>query len=514
MRRIAVLLVLWCGCRAAVTARFADRPIVTRSDDARPIPEPEEGTFYAKYYLADALVFRPMFDGLAPLRQQPAGDVNALDEVPDSTWFTNRIGVRSISPDEAARAADTKGAPVPPFEVTNAKRGGANPGFIAKDARGIKYLIKFDTVENPGQQTATNAIVQRIFWTLGYHTPSDYVVHFQRGQVTIAPKLHGKFHDDDLDVMLKAATRRADGAFRATASQFLGGIPKAGWSDRGTRRDDPNDRVRHENRRVVRGLRVFAAWLNHTDMKEDNTLDMYEGEKGQGHLVHYLVDFGEAFGGHQSEKNQPQIGFEHALDWKNQSKALFALGLWHRPWEAQRPTRWPQVGYFSAVAFDPARWRERYPYTPFALADRADLYWGAKLVMRFDRPMLEALVATGDVGDAAASAYLVDTLLARREAIGRAFLDRVTPLDELTLVGTTLCGVDLARRYGIAKDGALVHGKAREAIAADGRVCTTVPMEAGYHVARISIARTGHTTPPLEIHYVGGPSPHLVGLVR
>jgi hypothetical protein len=39
-------------------------------------------------------------------------------------------------------------------------------------------------------------------------------------------------------------------------------------------------------------------------------------------------------------------------------------------------------------------------------------------------------------------------------------------------------------------------------------------MAAGYHVARIAIARAGHTTPPLEIHYVGGPSPHLVGLVR
>lgn len=514
MSRIAVFVVCLFGCRAAVTAHFADRPIVQRSDDARPIAEPDEGAFYAKFYLADALVFQPMFDGLAPIKRGHARDVNALDEVPDSTWFTNRIGVREITPREAALGAETKGAPVPPFEVTNAKRGGANPGFIAKDSRGVKYLIKFDTANNPGQQTATNAIVQRIFWTLGYFTPADYVTHFKRDQVTIAKKLHGKFHDDDLDVMLKAATVRADGAFRATASQFLDGLPKNGWADRGTRADDPNDRVRHEHRRVVRGLRVFAAWLNHTDMKPDNTLDMYIGDKGQGHLVHYLVDFGEAFSGHQDEKGQPQIGFEYALDWKNQSKALVALGLWHRPWENQRRTRWPQVGFFNATAFDPTRWRERYPYTPFELADRADLYWGAKLVMRFTRPMLQAIVATGDVGDAAAEAYLVDTLLARREAIGRAFLDGVTPLDELTLAGGKLCGVDLARRYGIATDGSLVHNRARESIAADGRVCTTVTTEPGYHVARVAISRTGHTTPPLEIHYIGGPSPHLVGLVR
>ena len=44
-------------------------------------------------------------------------------------------------------------------------------------------------------------------------------------------------------------------------------------------------------RLTTRGLRVFGAWLNHTDMKDDNALDMYVG----GHLEHYLVDFGEAY---------------------------------------------------------------------------------------------------------------------------------------------------------------------------------------------------------------------------
>ncbi len=514
MSRLVVLIAMLAGCRSAVTARFADRPIVQRSDDARPIAEPEERAFYAKFYLSDALVFNPMFDGLDRLPRGPAADTNAMDEVPDSTWFTNRIGVRAVAPAEAVHGAETVGPPVPPFQVIKAKRGGANPGFIATDSRGTKYLIKFDTAANPGQQTATNAIVQRIFWTLGYFTPADYVVHFRRDQLAIAPKLRGKINDADVDVMLKAASHRADGAFRATASQLLDGIPKAGWPERGRRSDDPNDRVRHEQRRVIRGLRVFAAWLNHTDLKVDNTLDMYLGEKGQGHLVHYLVDFGEAFGGHQSEKDQPQIGFEYAFDYKNQGKAFLALGLWHRPWEAQRPTHWPQVGYFSAVAFDPARWRERYRYTPFALADRADLYWGAKLVMRFDRPLLEAIVATGEVGDPAAAAYLVDTLVARRDAIGRAFLDGVTPFDELTLADGKLCGVDLARRYGIATDGMLVHDRVREPIAADGHACMTVPVDPGYHVARVAIARTGHTTPMLEVHYVGGTTPHLVGLVH
>jgi hypothetical protein len=514
--RRAALLVALAGCVGAVSPKFADRPIVTASDDARPIKEPKERPYYSRAYLADALVFRPLYEPLDPRERSLAEDVNALDEVPDSTWFTNRLGIRAVTPEEAVTGVDSKGAPVLPFTIIHAKKGGANPGFIAKDSRGVKYLVKFDTAANPGQQTGTDAIVNRILWTVGYHTPADYVVNFRRDELTIDPELRTKKGIDDrvVDRMLVDAAHRSDGAIRASVSQLLEGVPKNGWAHAGKRGDDPNDRVPHEHRRTVRGLRVLAAWLNHTDMKEDNTLDMYEGKPGEGHIVHYLVDFGEAFAGHQDENDQAQIGFEYAWDYKAQGKALFAFGLWHRRWEAQRQSPWKEVGLFSATAFDPKRWKERYPYTPFALADRADHYWGAKLVMKFDRPMLEAIVKTGQFGDPAAEKYVVDTLIARRDAIGRAFLDGVTPLDAIKLTGATLCGVDLARHHGIATDGALVIDGAAIPIAADGAVCTTVPVTPGYHLVKVRIRRADHTTPVLEIHYVGGADPHVVGLVR
>lgn len=515
--RCALLAALLAGCvHDAVPAKFLDAPIVTASDDAHPIPEPAERAYYSRAYLADALVFRPLWESLDQRARVRAEDTNALDEVPDSTWFTNRIGVRAISPEEAVKGPDTVGAPVPPFTITHAKKGGANPGFIAKDSRGVTYLVKFDTAANPGQQTATDAIVQRILWTAGYHTPADFVVYFRRDQLAIDPKLRAKKGIDDkaVDRMLADAARRPDGAIRASVSQLLDGKPKNGWAHAGRRGDDPNDRVPHEHRRSVRGLRVFAAWLNHTDMKEDNTLDMYVGKPGEGHIEHYLVDFGEALAGHQDENHQPQIGFEYAWDYPAQLKAMFSFGLWHRRWEAQRPTRWPQVGMFSATAFDPARWRERYPYTPFMLADRADLYWGAKLVMKFDRPLLEAIVATGELGDPEATRYVIDTLLVRRDAIGRAFLDRVTPLDDLSLSDGRLCGTDLARHHRIATDGEAISGGTAIPIGADGRVCIPVPTAPGYHIAKLRIRRRDHTTPALEIHYVGGPAAHVVGIVR
>ncbi|MEO7092164.1 MAG: hypothetical protein ABI175_02860, partial [Polyangiales bacterium] len=187
---------------------------------------------------------------------------------------------------------------------------------------------------------------------------------------------------------------------------------------------------------------------------------------------------------------------------------------WHRPWEAQRPSRWKAVGMFNAINFDPRRWRERFPYAPFKMANRADHYWGAKIVMRFDRTMLEAVVKTGELGDPEAERYVVGTLLARREAIGKAFLDGVTPLDAITLTGNGLCGVDLSRRYGIAKEGALIVDGKSYPITAGGEVCISLPMSAGYHVQQVQIRRRDHTTPVLAIHYVGGPTSHLVGLVR
>jgi len=43
------------------------------------------------------------------------------------------------------------------------------------------------------------------------------------------------------------------------------------FSYRETRSDDPNDTIPHQDRRVLRGLGVFAAWLNHHDTRSINT---------------------------------------------------------------------------------------------------------------------------------------------------------------------------------------------------------------------------------------------------
>ncbi len=508
------------GCyHDAVSGRFLDRPVVKAIDDRRLIAEPEERRFFTTLYLARVLLLRPIISLFDPPKRGPAQDVNAMEEVPDSTWFENRIGAHPVTPEAAARGPDTRGPPRGPYALIGGKTGGHNPGFVVEDARGVRYILKFDTAANPEQQTGTDAVVSRIFWTLGYHVPADHVIYFRRDELRIsaAARERSGLDAETIDRLLVPATRRSDGQIRASASQLIAGISKGGWRATGLRGDDPNDRVRHERRRVLRGLGVFAAWLGHTDLKEDNTLDVFVGERGRGYLLHYLIDFGEAFGGHQSEKDQLQIGWEYAWDYRAQFKALVSFGLWRRAWEKQRATPWRSVGYFSADHFEPRRWRERYPYAPFRSADRTDEFWAARLIMRFDRRLLEALVATGKFSEPGAANYLIDTLLARRMKIGAAYLDGVTPLDEIVLRDGQLCGVDLSRVYGIRSEGALVLGGVAHPIAADGKVCAPLSasaLAAGYQIARVHIRGASVTTPELEIHYLGGPTPRLLGFIR
>ncbi len=322
----------------------------------------------------------------------------------------------------------------------------------------------------------------------------------EKATSTDGVKTKHPFTGNTLDEILQQAPQLPDGSYRASASEFVKGKPKGGFAAEGRRSDDINDTVPHEHRRELRGLRVFAAWLDHTDMKEDNGLDVYVTENGKSFLRHYLIDFGEILGAHAAEKGREEDGFEHYWDWDRQPKAFFALGLWRRPSEAQR----------LHVR------REAYPYWPFFETDAADAFWGAKIVMRFDRPLVEAAVRSGQISSPGAVKYLVDALMVRREKIGRAYLERLTPLDQIVVGPSGLCAVDLGTFYGLAHGGLVERlddtNKVIEsgAIANDARVCLGIP-QGDYAVVRLRLKRGAQVRPVLQVHVRNG---HVVGLVR
>jgi hypothetical protein len=70
------------------------------------------------------------FAGPGEERDVRAMNVNTIDEVPDSSWFTNRIGRRQLSIDEIVRGPDS--LPACHWKAGSSRRGSraaCSPGF-------------------------------------------------------------------------------------------------------------------------------------------------------------------------------------------------------------------------------------------------------------------------------------------------------------------------------------------------------------------------------------------------
>src|SRR5262245_44521088 len=81
--------------------RYACAPDKDDPKKQRCMPEEYESPF--AWDAANPTMFRPIarFVAVDPARE--AINVNALDEVPDSSWFTNRIGKQAMTAEDAAR---------------------------------------------------------------------------------------------------------------------------------------------------------------------------------------------------------------------------------------------------------------------------------------------------------------------------------------------------------------------------------------------------------------------------
>ena len=118
-----------------------------------------------------------------------AQNINTIDEVPDSNWFTNRILARPISPEEAARGPATGKGPAPgTWKVTQTKKEGDAPGFTIRDGTGETWFLQFDPKSNPEGATAAAMIANRIFWTLGYFQAEYYLSELRPEQLKIDPE--------------------------------------------------------------------------------------------------------------------------------------------------------------------------------------------------------------------------------------------------------------------------------------------------------------------------------------
>jgi hypothetical protein len=377
-----------------------------------------------------------------------AMNVNTLGEVPDSSWFQNRHALLRMSVEELVRGPDTGPGPSMdgPWVVIGAKTEGITPGFRIRDARGDVYFIKFDPPQNPEMATAAEVISTKFFYALGYNVPENYLAFFTRDQLTADRKAtmtdttgqERRLQEGDLDVILKAVHRTQDGKYRAVASRQVHGAPLGPFQYFGSRPDDPNDIFPHEHRRELRGLRVFAAWLNHDDSRAINTLDVLVGEPGRRHVRHYLIDFGSTLGSGSVSAQKPRAGWEYMWEPGNALKRIASLGVWDKGWIRVHYPDYPSVGRFESASFDPKSWKPEYPNPAFLNATDEDTYWSAKIVMAFTNDEIRAIVKTGQFSDPGAEKYLADTLIARRDKIGRAWLASMNSFDNFMIVNGEL----------------------------------------------------------------------------
>jgi hypothetical protein len=374
--------------------------------------------------------------------KRQALNVDAFDEVRDSSWFTNRNTHRRLSMEEIARGPDkgtgpeTKG----PWEIFSVKVEGFTPGFNIIDARGDRYVIKFDPFGYQELSSAAEVITGKLFYAAGYNVPENYVVTFDPKIFIVTEEcllvnekgVRCEMTIDDFNRIMQKVEPLPDGRVRALASKYLGGKPLGGFRYLGRRSDDPNDIIDHENRRELRGMYVMCAWLKHFDIKDANSLDIYN-ENGQKYIKHYLIDFGSTLGGSTAGPMDAFRGYETEFDPAAAFSNLFTLGLNVKNWEKAPGVEFPSVGRISAIGFNPGKTAMNIFNPAFSVRTNLDGYWGAKLVMSFTDEQLQIVVREGRLSDPAAEAYLWSVLKQRRNMTGKYWFSRVNCLDYFTI---------------------------------------------------------------------------------
>jgi hypothetical protein len=469
-----VLCALFAGATRALAAKakLPPQPVdaTTPVDhDGQPIPMPKVREENLREHQLREAVVQPMSHTLdLPDRilelvghspQEPAANVDAYDEVPNSTWFTNRNHVRAVPP-EAVRlgGADSLITPAPPYTIKARKSAGVNAGFTIKDAAGRRWIVKLDKPGYPQLGSGADVVVARLFWAAGYNVSHDVVFAFTRDQLKIDADLAKgdkktlPFGEADLDSLLLRGDRGPDGRYFGQASLYLEGKPVGPIQMRSKRPDDPNDLYGHKNRRELRGLYVLCSWVGSWDTKDQQSLDTFlETGDSLGYVRHHLLDFGASLGAAAEGPRPPTRGYEYTVDGKWTALRFLTLGFVHEPWrDIPQEAPIPALGNFESTVYQPDEFKTLQPHASFRERVDADDYWGAKLVASFSNAQIAAAIDAAGYEDPRVKPALLALLIERRDKLVRHYFARIAPLDFFVVAGGELRFHDLATDRGLS----------------------------------------------------------------
>jgi len=302
-----------------------------------------------------------------------AANLDASGNVPaESSFYVDRHPER-MTVAEIERGAIGAG-PEGKLRVERPKTG-TTPGFWGIDEKGRKFLVKLDDPRWPELSTGADIVGSRIMHALGYRVPVNDIITVTG---TGRPEFDGK---------------------RATTSlQISDVVGHASYN-------------RLRNRREFRALRLVAAWINNVDVSEQNTMMTWDGRRG----YLYVIDFNAALGSWSNDVKTPGMGWRHL--WNPPADVVDFLTFGRlRPYDEKMPVFSPAVGRFDAN-FDPRRWRPTWRNSAFDEMSEEDARWMARKIAGFTDEKIQAVVRAAKYTRREDEAYIVQTLIRRRDII-------------------------------------------------------------------------------------------------
>lgn len=402
-----ILLVMFIGgCATTSTLRYPPVRWLT-DDDRQPIKKPpERSNIILGIDMDKPLVQLENFvpstgiPGLSGMQivggRGESSDTNNFDEAADSTWFTNRLGRTPISPAEIAKGPNTSSTTLSAgiLSVEKVIESKPTPLFMVTDSKGVRYQISFDNSRSPEASTGGGLIASKVLYAAGYNIPETFIAWIEPSRFMLAENnsLINKYGrkepitNSEIEKMLSSLYKDPKTGFlRILAIREPNGIYIEPFDMMGKRKGDKNDRIPHENRRPLRGLKIFAAYLDLSQINESCTGDYFVSDDGlNGYLMHYIMKYDNAMSD---------------------------------PYEKFDPDSWHTEGLNEAFENMTAR----------------DAFWASKILSRFNDKAIEAIANEAHFSDKQKTLDTIAALKQRRDAIVKYWFAKLNTLDNFSL---------------------------------------------------------------------------------
>lgn len=301
--------------------------------------------------------------------------------VPNSSFFTN-TDIASFTPErifEEFCAIKPRGR----MEITKLKKNRTSEGIWVKDATGRKFIVLVDSPFAPEMSTSAEYIGSTLCRMAGFNVPKICITSVEGT---------GNAMFDGRRAVSTLALKDFKGEYRY-----------------GSFRD----------RREIRGLLIFAAWVSNVDLTEQNTGMTVDGN---GVCRHYVFDFGASLGSFTFRPQLSRMGWTRLFDAYQQfTQPLYEHGLRKVPWEAPYKVQAAAIGYFNAN-LDPDRWQPFYRNMAFLEVPESDRRWMAQRIAQFSDEQIRTVVELAGYTHESDRDYIADTLIKRRDIIACRYL--------------------------------------------------------------------------------------------